>query len=61
VVRRGSEDTGVVVETDDWYDTLRIRGKALSTQVLVEWERGENPVRLWELLSDLDFPADTKS
>ncbi|WP_331025623.1 hypothetical protein [Longimicrobium sp.] len=50
-----------MVETDDWYDTLRIRGKALSTQVLVEWERGENPVRLWELLSDLDFPADTKS
>jgi hypothetical protein len=49
----GPEEIGVIVRSDDWYDTLQLAGVADSAQVLVEWPRGGNPSRLWEEISDL--------
>lgn len=48
----GEPETGTVVESDDFYDTLRIRGVG-DAQVLVEWPRGGYPTRTWELPTNL--------
>jgi hypothetical protein len=59
-VRRTDDATqrGIVTSSDDWWDTLQLSGVPVSGQVLVEWPRGGNPVRRWELISDLT--VDTK-
>lgn len=49
----GLEEVGMVVESDDFMDTLQRRGTPISAQVLVEWPRNDNPVRTWELVSTL--------
>lgn len=47
-------EVGRVVESDEYLDTLQLRGVPISAQVLIEWSRSEgNPVRTWELVSAL--------
>jgi|GraSoiStandDraft_46_1057282.scaffolds.fasta_scaffold412438_2 hypothetical protein len=53
VQRAGSEEVGVVVRSDDYYDTLQLSGVSESAQVLVEWPRGGKTVRLWEEIRNL--------
>lgn len=53
VRRAGSDEIGIVVRSDDWFDTLTIRGVPENAQVLVEWPRGGKPVRIWEEIADL--------
>jgi hypothetical protein len=48
------EMPGTVVESDDWWDTLLIRGVDISEQTLVEWQRSGQPVRRWERTSQLE-------
>lgn len=53
-------EIGLVVESDDWWDTLLIRGVDISDQVLVEWRRDGQPIRRWERSSLLvQVPVDT--
>lgn len=52
------EETGVVVESDDFYDAMKLRGVA-EAQVLVEWPRGGKPVRTWERPDHLVLLPDT--
>jgi hypothetical protein len=55
---RTSPETGVVVSSDEWFDSLRIRGVAAQEQVLVEWQIDGRATRLWERTSHLeDAPA----
>jgi hypothetical protein len=49
----GSEEIGVVVRSDDFYDTLQLSGVSESAQVLVEWPRSGKTVRLWEEIRNL--------
>lgn len=51
---RTSPEVGVVAPTDDWWDSLLIRGVDISEQVLVEWRRNGLPVRTWERVSQLE-------
>lgn len=60
VRKAGSDEIGVIVTSDDWFDSLRIRNVPENAQVLVEWPRGGNPLRIWEEIADLtdaDRPA----
>lgn len=43
----------MIVRSDDFYDTLQLSGVSESAQVLVEWPRGSNTVRLWEEIRNL--------
>jgi hypothetical protein len=52
-LKSGSE-TGIVVSSDDWYDTLRLRGVDRSSQVLVEWLINGQPTRTWERVTFLE-------
>lgn len=49
----GLDEIGTVVPSDDYYDTLQLRGAPISAQVLVEWPRDSGPLRTWELVSNL--------
>lgn len=56
VVRlRTGSDPGVVVTSDDWYDTLRLRGVSTAEQVLVEWQVNGQPTRSWERVTFLEI------
>jgi len=48
------ERVGLVVPSDDWWDTLRLRGVAPMHQVLIEWFPEGNTMRLWYRTSDLE-------
>jgi hypothetical protein len=56
-VRDESTQTlGTVQPSDDWWDTLQLRGVSPSGQVLVEWDStGGTPVRNWIRVSDLEL------
>lgn len=49
----GTPEVGIVVQSDEWWDTFQLRGVPASAQVLVEWPRGGNPVKHWIVNSDL--------
>jgi len=51
-------EVGVVVESDDFMDTLQRRGTPISSQVLVEWPRDGFPVQVWELVGALTIVRD---
>lgn len=53
VQRTGSGEVGVVVRSDDFYDTLQLSGVSESAQVLVEWPRNGRTVRIWEEIRNL--------
>jgi hypothetical protein len=52
-LRTGS-DPGVVVTSDDFMDTLRLRAVSPMDQVLVEWLVNGQPTRIWERVSFLE-------
>jgi hypothetical protein len=45
---------GLVVASDPWFDTLRLRGVAPNSQLLTEWFPDDRPARLWYRLADLE-------
>jgi len=55
-LKANHEQTGVVVESDDWWDTLLLRGVDISDQTLVEWQSEPVTVRAWERTSQLEQP-----
>jgi hypothetical protein len=54
VLRTDPETVGTVRESDEWWDTLLLRGVDIADQALVEWAW----TRSWERVSQLD-PAPT--
>jgi hypothetical protein len=52
-LKNGAE-IGIVSVSDDWFDTLRIRGVSATAQVLVEWRINGRPTRIWERVSTLE-------
>lgn len=49
----GQQEVGRVVESDDYLDTLQLRGVPISGQVLVSWDREKGELRTWERVSTL--------
>jgi hypothetical protein len=47
-------EVGAVVQSDDYMDTLQLRGIPISGQVLVEWPNGGRPVQRWVQVSRLE-------
>jgi hypothetical protein len=55
-LKDGTEDqTGTVVESDEWWDTLLLRGVDISDQTLVEWTIVGLPFRRWERTGQLEI------
>jgi hypothetical protein len=55
VKRRTADDIGLVRESDEWWDTLLIRGVDIADQVLVDWTVLPGPpVVRWERVSQLE-------
>lgn len=60
------QEPGVVRESDDWWDTLLLRGVDISDQVLVDWTvtpgapmvRWERTSRLERVLTPTPAPAE---
>ena len=51
----GSQRTGVVVQSDEFYATLRLPGLTDAQQALVEWPRPhDGAARLWHPIGDLE-------
>lgn len=51
---RTGPETGTVVDSDDFMDTLRLRGISASNQVLVEWQIDGRATRIWERITHLE-------
>jgi hypothetical protein len=51
---RSGSDPGVVVTSDEFMDTLRLRGVSPMDQVLVEWVINGQPTRIWERVTFLE-------
>jgi hypothetical protein len=49
---------GTVIVSDDWLDSLLLRGVDIADQTLVEWRRNGHPIYRWERTSQLE-PVDT--
>lgn len=47
-------ETGTVVESDEWWDTLLLRGIDISDQLLIEWTVAGLPMRRWERVNQLE-------
>lgn len=54
-LKSSPDQTGVVRESDDWWDSLLLRGVDISDQVLVDWTVPPGaPVVRWERASLLE-------
>ena len=53
-LKANHEQVGTVFESDEWWDTLLLRGVDISDQTLVEWQSDPIPVRTWERISQLE-------
>ena len=50
----GFDQIGAVAASDDWWDSLQLRGVSADQQVLVEWS-GDIVVRTWERTAHLEI------